>query len=129
MWHRFLILVAIIGVLGASYFMWALHRINPATFIPEGRAWPRPFPYPDNWLLALNNYYDRRYPPLRREIKTRSEIYRVQQTVMLAVGFFGVMAAVGIVPLASWWNRFRRSSRRGFPVVPVDRTTKDDGSG
>jgi hypothetical protein len=108
------ILAVILGAAVFVYFAWAAHRLD--AIIEPG--WPRPWPYPDGWLLALNNYYDAKYPAPPRAIKLHEEFPRVNRDVTWASGAGAVVCGVGFVMLLlpSVLRRMR-SRRRGFEVL------------
>lgn len=77
------ILAVIIGVAVFIYVSWAARRLGfDALTDPE---WPRPYPYPDCWLLALNDYCDAKYPVTGR-IKWHGELARVTRDELGQVG-------------------------------------------
>lgn len=85
---------------------WCLQRVRASYLDP---SWPRNFPYPDTYLLALNDYYDARWPAPPGTFKMHGEVQLVQLTVI------GVMAAaIGCLCLciAPAILRHRRSRRR-----------------
>lgn len=84
MYRRMPILVAFLGMCGSLYCAWALHRVS-ADVLMSDTAWPQPWPYPDNWLAALNDWYDARYPAAAGSIKLHAEFPRVRMTVARAL--------------------------------------------
>jgi hypothetical protein len=68
-----------------AYFGWAWERVGHYVLVKD-QKWPRPFPYPDQWLWALNNYFDAKYPARPGEIKLHAEIDRVRLVLLIALG-------------------------------------------
>ena len=109
------IVLLIFGLTATAYAAWSWHRISNEALM-EDRNWPRASPYPDGWLLALNNWFDARYPASPRTIKLHSEIARVRLTVSIALLISASIALCGAVPLALFlMHRLRRT--REFEVV------------
>ena len=112
-----LIILAATGTLATLYFTWALYRVDVDVIVHDP-AWPRPFPYPDPWLMHLNNIYDAMYPA-PGAIKLRGELHRVTRTVQAAAMASALIASAGILPLA--WPLIRRygtGKRSGLDVLP-----------
>jgi hypothetical protein len=89
------VVLIILGILGLLYFGWAQYRMGPSGMLDK--KWPRPFPYPDTWLNALNNWYDARYPA-HGYIKLHGEIFRVRATLSVILLVCAAMVAVGVAP-------------------------------
>src|SRR5262245_43912271 len=68
-----------------AYFGWAWERVGHYVLVGD-QKWPRSFPYPDQWIWALNNYFDAKYPVRPGEIKLHAEIDRVRFVIMFALG-------------------------------------------
>jgi hypothetical protein len=92
------VLLTFAGGLGTLSFAWALHRISARVLVHDD-AWPRPAPYPDRWLMELNDWYDRRYPAPPNMLKIHGEIGRVQLTLLAGLVPSLLMFLVGAVPL------------------------------
>ena len=109
------ILAVIIGATVFVYFSWAAQRMDAAFTEPQ---WPRPAPYPDRWLLALNDYYDAKYPVTGPYIKLHGEFLRVMRDVTWAsrCGAMGCAAGLLMLLLPSLLRRLR-TRHRGFDVV------------
>lgn len=61
------------GLLATSYLGWALKRSSGSTMMAEGRKWPRPWPYPDEWLLRWHDKLDAAHPLPEKGIKMHGE--------------------------------------------------------
>jgi len=79
-----LVILFCVGLLLASGFRWALHRISPAVLMHD-EQWPRLFPYPDTWIRELNDWYDKRYPAPPGTIKLHGELPRVRLTFLICL--------------------------------------------
>ena len=90
-------LAVIIGAAVFAYFAWAAHRIGFEAVMEKG--WPRTFPYPDTWLLALNDYYDAKYPVPRNVIKMHGELPRVIRHVTCASRAGAALCCAGLAVL------------------------------
>jgi hypothetical protein len=75
-------ILAIPALLGIIYCAWCLHR-SSFSIITGDPQWPRPHPYPDQWLFALNDWFDTRNPAPPDSIKLHGEWDRVRATVAL----------------------------------------------
>jgi len=82
--HRLALILVSVGTIGVPYFAWALHRVSDAVLVGE-MSWPLPWPYPDRWLAALNDWYDARSPSPPDTIKLHGEFPRVRVTIGLAL--------------------------------------------
>lgn len=114
------ILVLLVSLSAGAYLAWAWHRISPGTLVDDATAWPRAWPYPDLYLLALNDWYDARYPAAPGIMKMHGELMRVRMTV---AGAFATAASVSVIAsLVFAWPWIRRVKRgRGFePSVPSE---------
>jgi hypothetical protein len=115
--RRFYYILAITGLGGLLYFGWSYHRVSTKVMITD-RSWPRQFPYPDRWLLALNNWYDARYPAPRGTIKLHGELGRVRLTTAGTCAVATLVFGLGAMPIAvPHLRRLRRG--RGFEVSRV----------
>ena len=54
----------IVCVLVTSYLCWAFYRIDDSVLETDS-DWPRPWPFPDEWLLKWHNRLDAAYPAPR----------------------------------------------------------------
>lgn len=86
--------ICVLGLLGVAYFGWALHRLSGTVLIAETQ-WPRPWPYPDEWLLQLNNQFEEMHPAPPGGIKYHGELPRVRQHVWLWFGCCFFLVTVG----------------------------------
>lgn len=100
------IILTVLGIIGLIYFGWAQYRMGPAGMLDKN--WPRPFPYPDPWLNALNDWYDARYPVPPGYIKIHGEIFRVRMTLWWILFVCAGIVSVGIGP--SIWRLVREKS-------------------
>jgi hypothetical protein len=106
----------LVGAMIASYAGWSLHRMSAEVMVDEGNNWPRTWPYPDGWLVALNDWYDARYPAPRGTVKLHGGIARVQLTLVVVLAGSVVVGLCGALPVAwPWIRRLKRG--RGFEVV------------
>lgn len=107
------IAVVIVGSVATAYAAWSWYRISPSVLVHDD-AWPRPSPFPDRSLLALNDWFDMRYPAPGM-IKIHGEIGRVRLTIAGAlVVSVGLTTCAGI-PLAWPWLRHLRSFEVSLP--------------
>ena len=113
------IVLLIVGLAAGTYATWSWHRISDEVLV-EDRGWPRALPYPDYWLLALNDWFDARYPAPRGAVKLDGEVARVRATVLAALSISAGVAVCGGLPLTVPWLR-RLCRTRGFEVVAGSR--------
>ena len=83
--------------------------------------WPRAFLYPDRWLYALNNYYDKLYPVPPTMIKLHGELDRVRLTVGCGFCLFVSVSMIGLLPIAYQWHRADQMKKPGFPISTTGR--------
>jgi hypothetical protein len=97
--------------------LWTRHRWN---YIWHDPIIPRPFPYPDVWLLQLHAWYDVQYPAPPGYLKIHGEHARVLMTIngvaFVCIVLHGVLlGAIGrvlwlvegpVAGLAMLWTRF-----------------------
>jgi hypothetical protein len=93
--HRLAIILVALGAGGTLYAAWALHRASDAVLVRD-MSWPRPTPYPDGWIAALNGWYDARHPASGDSLKLHGEFPRVRLTivVILALGLWLLVVGV-----------------------------------
>jgi hypothetical protein len=115
------ILAVTIGVAVFVDFAWAAHRIGFDAVREPG--WPRPFPYPDAWLLALNDYYDAKYPVTGPYMKLHGELPRVMRDVTCAslAGAAVCVAGLGMLLLPVVRRRIRSRKPPHMPVSTLPR--------
>lgn len=103
-------LAVIVGAAVFLYATWAAERLSLDAFRQGG--WPRPFPYPDRWLLALNNYYDRKYPAAGF-IKIHGELGRVLRDIAWAsrAGVATVIVGLILILMPTFLRRIRPRGR------------------
>ena len=108
--NRLSMILVIPALLGVIYCAWSLHRASFSILIGDPQ-WPRPCPYPDQWLAALNDWYDARNPPSPDSLKLHGEWDRVRVTVALALAscFWVLVISIVRVGVPSWLPRKRRS--------------------
>jgi hypothetical protein len=103
------LILMILGILGLLYFGWAQYRMGPSGMLDK--KWPRPFPYPDTWLNALNNWYDARYPAPPGHIKLHGEIFRVRATLYIILLVCAAMVTTSIAPSTLRLIKNRKQNR------------------
>jgi hypothetical protein len=67
----------LVGLLGTLYFGWTWHRLSERVLVADNN-WPRPWPYPDRWLSAVEQWFDARNPAPADNIKIHGEFDRVR---------------------------------------------------
>jgi hypothetical protein len=93
--HRLAIILVALGAGGSLYGARALHRVSDAVLAGD-MSWPRPSPYPDAWLAALNDWYDARYPVPPDLLKRHGELSRIRLTVGVALAVCLLLIVVGM---------------------------------
>ncbi len=94
--HRCSMILVIPALMGVIYCAWLLHRTSFSIIIGDPQ-WPRSCPYPDQWLLALNDWYDARNPAPPDSLKLHGEWDRVRATVALVLTSCVWMLVISIV--------------------------------
>ncbi len=89
-------ILVIPALMGVIYCAWLLHRTSFSIIIGDPQ-WPRSCPYPDQWLLALNDWYDARNPAPPDSLKLHGEWDRVRATVALVLTSCVWMLVISIV--------------------------------
>lgn len=97
------------GLLAAAYLGWAYHRMSYEVRRSD-RGWPRPWPYPDDWLHRWERRLDaadrRRSAELGHTgLKMEGEEYAVRLQVGVGAVTAFLVAAAGLAP---WAVRLRR---------------------
>jgi hypothetical protein len=110
--NRLAVILVIPALLGVIYFAWSLHRTSFSILIGDPQV-PRPCPYPDHWLAALNDWYNARNPPLTDSLKLHGEWDRVRVTVALALASCLWVLVISIFRLGvpGWLPRSEHSRR------------------
>lgn len=107
-----LTVVFVLAMLSLCYLGFAWHRVGPyADLDPK---FPRLFPYPDTFLLQLNNWYDAKDPAPPGCMKLESEWPRVWHTLSVGMTVSGIVCfACAILMFIGWVRRWRI---RGDPL-------------
>src|SRR5262245_37052940 len=115
MWMRALgSVIAVAGLLGAAYFGWALHRLRDGAVLYAYER-PRPWPYPDVWLLRWERQLE--VGTMRRAaergdrpgLRIDGEIDAVRARLLGWIGTSLAIGAAGLTPLVPWYQRKRRA--------------------
>ena len=88
------------GILVASYFGWALHRISGMVLVSEGHAWPRPFPFPDSWLFQWDHQLEVAHPPLPEHMNMEGQLPRIRSYLAIWIGLSLLVAFGSFIWLA-----------------------------
>jgi len=107
--HRLSMILLISTLLGFMYCAWALHRTGFSILMGDPQ-WPRPWPYPDQGLAALNDWYDARNPPPPDSLKLHGEWDRVRVTVSLVLASCLWVLVISSVKMGAA-GRLRRKRR------------------
>ena len=118
-------ILTIPALLGVIYCAWSLHRTS-FSILTGDPQWPRPGPYPDQWLVELNDWYDNRNLPPSDSIKLHGEWDRVRVTVALALASCLWVLLISVVKMGillgckngDAWSRSPRNSSGGDPTMP-----------
>jgi hypothetical protein len=111
MWMRAVGAVLIVsGTLATAYLEWARYRFSAAVLMKD-RAWPRPWPYPDEWLLRYERRLNAADPAPPGTVKLEGEIETVREHLADWVNVSFAAAVVGAAPWAVWL-RWRLKNRR-----------------
>jgi hypothetical protein len=103
------VLIMLVGAAICGYFAWCGHRLGYGVLGEPG--WPRPWPYPDEWLLRWARAGDAADPAPPGHIKFHGELDRLRARVRLYAACGGLALGVGLL-LALW-------PRRGRPAAPA----------
>jgi hypothetical protein len=93
--RRMALILIVVGGLGSAYLAWSLERARVRTVVKDAQ-WPRPWPYPDRGINALERWYDARHPDQYSPPKPGGEFWRVQHTAFWFLLGFGCLAGYGI---------------------------------
>ena len=84
--------------------------------------WPRSNPYPDVWILALNDWFDKRYPVRPGFFKIHGELDRVRWAITGLLSWSLMIVVIGAAPLiyrnrriikSTFWSFYARAARLG----------------
>jgi hypothetical protein len=107
------ILILIITGIILFYLLWAMYRTqNPDFYANPSQAWL----HPDQAILWLNQYYDRKFPVTPGHFKMHGELDRVRWTIFIMfaplIGImgwrFGVLLPVKLGYVFSFFTRIKR---------------------
>jgi len=88
----------LMGVLSTGYLGWARYRISNCVIVNDGGNMPRPWPYPDRWLLDLHDWLDVRNPVPPDIIKWHGELDRLQLILDFAVAASALLSSACLMP-------------------------------
>ena len=88
----------LMGVLSTGYLGWARYRISDCVIVNDGENMPRPWPYPDRWLLDLHDWLDVRNPVPPDIIKWHGELDRLQLILDFAVAASALLSSACLMP-------------------------------
>lgn len=83
----------------AALAMFIRHRCSESVLFDD-LAWPRPLPYPDEALAALNDWFDSLYPIEGDAVKLHGELPKVRAVLDCVVSL--VLVASGFVRRCIW---------------------------
>jgi len=93
------VLILLIGGAASGYFGWCDHRLSYPVL--GGPGWPRPWPYPDEWLLRWERALNEADPAPPGHIKFHGELDRLRALVRLSAECCGLASAAGLA-VAVW---------------------------
>ena len=111
MWLRMIgVVVCFAGVLPAAYSYWCSYRVSGAVFVSD-KNWPRPWPYPDDWLLRWEQRLNKARPMPPGTIKVEGEFPTIEETLVQWSRASFSVAAVASAPCVVWFFRSIRRPR------------------
>jgi hypothetical protein len=105
-------LAFLIGMLATTYLCWALHRSSINFFDSQ---WPRPWPYPDNWLWVWEHDMDIASPASPGFMKLDGEWQRQCICLYGLIGLSLIIAFSGFI----WLTKFRADRRIWFGIALI----------
>src|ERR1035437_6577635 len=106
--RTFALFIFIIGLLVSSYLCWASHRVSETVlFNEDGKTWPRPWPYPDQWLWHWNQRLDAVHPAPPGSLKLEGELPRIRLYLSCWTWLFVITTLCSFI----WWQILRRRRR------------------
>ena len=106
------------GLLLTTAFGWSYYQTSGQILYDAFEdTFPRSFPYPDLWVVQLNDYFEKRYPAPPGAIKLHSELARVRATIWLGLIFSVIVTLVSSMGFI--WGPLcrRRRRRRGLCIT------------
>jgi len=105
----------VLALASTSYLGLAAYRLCPASMIDDGESWPRPWPFPDHWLVSWHEKLVAARPPLPPgAIDLHGELPALKMRV------YGLLGTSAVFLLASaFWLR---------AALPKDEVPDADGS-
>jgi hypothetical protein len=100
-----LLMLTLIGLLSTLYFAWACYRLSDRVLVTD-QSWPRPWPYPDRWLSAVEGWLDVRNPPAADNIKLHGEFASLRLLILVPLA----LSLQALVVIAVMFNRARPKS-------------------
>jgi hypothetical protein len=110
-------IAAMLALIGLFYCGWALHRIGAAGI--SDHTWPRPFPYPDQWVDQYGRWLDLRYPAPNGTIKFHGEVFRVRVTLWAIIVAFVAVLALVVAPAVRKLRSQLGAPPNGGPATPL----------
>jgi len=104
--------------LAAVYLFWAFHRTTGAVLIADGNLWPRPLPYPDQWLGWWEQKLDAAHPAPPGFMKLDGEWERLQMYLVCMTAIAVLLSLFGFI----WLLMLKRvhPTPEPLPVPPRD---------
>ena len=107
------------GLLGTIYSAWSWNRVSERVIV-EDRRWPRSWPYPDEWISALEPWFDARNPVVAKDsIKLHGEFGRVRFLIAAGLATCLQVTVAALLTLKSRGSRgCRELDRDQVRVTP-----------
>src|SRR5258708_37609 len=111
MWYRSISAVLVFTcVPTGAYLYWCSYRVSWAAFVSD-RNWPRPWPFPDKWLLRWEQRLNRARPAPPGSVKIEGEFPAIGEMLANCAAASLAVATAWSIPWLIWFYRRMRRPR------------------
>jgi hypothetical protein len=95
--------LSVAGLIAASYLGWAQYRFS-SDVMRSDQLWPRPWPYPDEWLIRWEERISEENPARAGVIRIHGGMDTVRSRLAGWTAVALMATAIGLAPWVRWYR-------------------------